>query len=266
MKKTIILFLALLAGFASVKGQDDEIKLPTVIPPSPEVAALLKFVDIPISQYTGATQMPIAMGTLAKGSIQVPISINYHSSGIRVDEVASRVGLGWALSAGGVVSRTVMGKADEGDLGYFSSDIDEFFLSNGNPNEDFECIESDSDPVAIARFEKLKRLATGQSDAEPDLFNYSLPNGKSGKFLFDRNRVIHKFEENDIKIENPFSNSLQSPTSWKIIDSDGTVYLFDKIEHSYSSSFCDDGGASGGGKRLVRACCNFLAFDTNHFC
>ncbi len=76
----------------------------TQIPPPPDVAALGKFGDIPVGLHTGVPNISIPIYELKSRDITVPISINYHAGGIKVDEIASSVGLGWALNAGGVIS------------------------------------------------------------------------------------------------------------------------------------------------------------------
>ena len=72
-----------------------------VVPPSPSVAALDKFVDIPISKYTGTPNINIPIWTAEGRSLSVPISLSYHASGVRVDKLPGWVGSNWALNAGG---------------------------------------------------------------------------------------------------------------------------------------------------------------------
>ena len=45
--------------------------------------------------------------------------MDYHTGGIKLKEEASNVGLGWALSVGGMISRTINGQDDFGPGGYF---------------------------------------------------------------------------------------------------------------------------------------------------
>lgn len=85
----------LLASF-SVKGQVKEPGWPT-----PNAASLGKYGDIPVSHHTGVTNISIPIYTIQEGDINLPISLDYHSSGIKVDEVASWIGLGWSLNVGG---------------------------------------------------------------------------------------------------------------------------------------------------------------------
>lgn len=89
--------------------------MPTVISPSPTVAALMKFEETPVNNYTGIPDISIPLfssPTLSK-DINLDISLKYHSGGTAVDEKASDVGLGWSLFAGGTISRTVRGLPDE---------------------------------------------------------------------------------------------------------------------------------------------------------
>ncbi|MFY0602299.1 MAG: hypothetical protein JXQ93_00005, partial [Flavobacteriaceae bacterium] len=110
-----------------VYGQE----LPEIIPPSPEAASLGKFTEVPISHYTGVPNISIPIYTINANGISVPIQLSYHARGVQVSEVASRVGLGWALSYGGSFSRQTRGSADESYKGYFenASAIDASFES-----------------------------------------------------------------------------------------------------------------------------------------
>jgi len=87
--------------------------LKNLTPPSPEAASLGKYGETPISLYTGIPQISIPIYELKRRSISVPISISYHASGVKVGEIASSVGLQWALNAGGIITRSVAGLPDD---------------------------------------------------------------------------------------------------------------------------------------------------------
>ncbi|NJL75544.1 MAG: hypothetical protein HC892_11455 [Saprospiraceae bacterium] len=86
-----------------------------VAPTSPEAASLGKYGDFNVNKYTGTANIGIPLYTLAGKTIQVPISLNYNASGLKVDESATWVGMGWALGAGGVITRSMQGLPDQED-------------------------------------------------------------------------------------------------------------------------------------------------------
>lgn len=86
--------------------------LPKIVPPSPNASALALFGAIPVEQYNGTTGISIPLYNMKSGDIEVPISISYNSSGIKVAQEASSVGLGWSISAGGMITRSVVGGVD----------------------------------------------------------------------------------------------------------------------------------------------------------
>ncbi len=97
----------------SLTGGYAQVALPKVMPPSPETAALFKFVDYPVDYSTGVTDISIPLFEVKSGSLSVPISISYHASGRKVTDMTGPVGLGWSLNCGGAISRTIYGKPDE---------------------------------------------------------------------------------------------------------------------------------------------------------
>ena len=113
MKRSSFLTLFLIAIiFVQAKAQDLPSSL-NVIPPSPSVMAMNKFVDIPVSHYTGTPNISVPIYELKMNQLSLPIGLSYHASGLRVEEQASWVGAGWALNAGGNINRTVRGLPDE---------------------------------------------------------------------------------------------------------------------------------------------------------
>src|SRR6185503_6553790 len=50
---------------------------------------------------------------LKAGGIQVPISLSYHTSGVKPGDPSIPVGLGWVINPGGRVTRKQLSYADE---------------------------------------------------------------------------------------------------------------------------------------------------------
>ncbi|MEM0939209.1 MAG: hypothetical protein AAGI25_05375, partial [Bacteroidota bacterium] len=119
----------------------------------------------PVSLFTGTTSMnvPLYTATNSAGS-GVPVMLQYHAGGIKVNEIAGPVGLGWNLVAGGSITRVIRGVPDE-----YASMVD--------------------DPWTITG-EKLNRIIDGTTDSEKDLIYFSIP-GASGKLIFSGN--VHEY-------------------------------------------------------------------------
>ena len=79
----------------------------SVIPPSPEVASLIKYIDVPVSHFTGQPQIEIPIYTITEGSLSVPISLSYRGGGVKQNELPGIISKGWTLMAGMTISRTV---------------------------------------------------------------------------------------------------------------------------------------------------------------
>lgn len=136
--------------------------MPKPVPASPNAASLGKFGDYQVSHFTGLPSISIPIFEAKSGELSVPITLSYHASGNRPTDVASWVGLGWSLSTGGQVTRTVNGKRDE----------DHYFTHPLN-----------AAPSSCSSFYWLQYASTGVFDTEPDVFSYSYPGG-GGKFIF----------------------------------------------------------------------------------
>src|SRR5690554_4609742 len=120
MRKQIIylwalLFVLLIGTNSYVLAQDpinDPFKIPEFVPKSPEVASFQRYGDIPVSNYTGVPNIGISIHTVKLKDLQVPISLSYHAGGIKVDQEATFVGLGWNLAAGGNITLNPKGSVD----------------------------------------------------------------------------------------------------------------------------------------------------------
>jgi hypothetical protein len=193
-------------------AQSAETFRPNIIPPSPEAAALGKFGDVPVDLYTGSPSISIPIWNLKSREIEVPINVSYHASGIKVDEVSSNVGLGWALSAGGLISRTVMGKVD----GQAQFERVPF------PEELIQDINNDGSYDFLPRYHTYgQAVVGGTTDTEPDIYSYNI-GSKSGKFIFDHEGQIHL-----IPFENLRVSAETDRSKFYIIDEQGWKYTFE---------------------------------------
>lgn len=225
MRKAILLHLLLILFSRALFGQDNQDFFSAnanIVPPSPAASSLGKYGEYPVSLYTGLPQIDIPLYEVGTNSVKVPISVSYHASGIKVGEVGSSVGLGWALNAGGVITRTVEGLPDELNLPTFKG-----FLSQGNqPATDL------LDPTNPDDYARMQALAKGTLDWQPDQFFYNF-NGHSGEFVLSSvDGRPHTIPYENIKIEG-------SPTTnWTITTEDGTKYIFSQTESITYSSTC----------------------------
>ncbi|MCW3467014.1 hypothetical protein [Chitinophaga nivalis] len=105
-----LLHIVVLSCFA----QDPALYKPAnFAPPSPDVANLAKFSLIPLTHYNGLANIGIPLYKIKTRDLELPVSLSYHSGGNKVEDVASSVGLGWALQTGGSITVSVQGIPDE---------------------------------------------------------------------------------------------------------------------------------------------------------
>jgi len=195
--------------------------LPNVAPVSSEAYSLGKFGEWPVSLYTGLANIEIPIYQLKIGSFALPVQLSYHSGGIKVDEVPSWVGTGWALNAGGAITRSIVGLADDGPNGFLSKNRrNEFLQSSYNLNDP-------NDYVA------LRKASEGLIDTEPDIFYYNFA-GRSGKFYFDKQGNFQAIPVNSLKLlVSPLTNSFSSiDKHWEIADEEGNVFYFGSFDYA----------------------------------
>ena len=236
MKRMLLAILMSLLPFGVTFSQDYKAHLDRIIPPSPDAAALAKYAMIPVSHYTGVPNISIPLYNLEGRHLNLPISLNYHSSGIQVDETASWVGLGWTLSAGGVVTRTVRGTPDFSQF----SNWGDGYCSDGFDLPQTDDLNDLNFWAAGLEQEDLHGLLTGDYDGLPDLYTFNLP-GYSGKFFINCNaQAVHLLNHQNVKIvANPtmVGNNAEI-LSFEITTPDGNRYYFEDAELTTASTEC----------------------------
>lgn len=200
MKKGLILLIFILFNFYVI-GQNS-IDLKNVIPPSPNVSSLIKFTDWPVDLYTGTVPVNIPLYTINLNDYKIDLSLSYHTSGIRVDEISSDIGLGWNLNAGGCISRSVRGIADEWTSGFFE-------FRNNFPNRDDLLDWSGSFTEQYS--DLMRQVENGAMDTEHDLFSFNAL-GISFKFFFDGQGKIYTQPYKGINLTADFASKTFTAT------------------------------------------------------
>ncbi|MBS1669105.1 MAG: RHS repeat protein [Bacteroidetes bacterium] len=199
-------------------------------------------VNIGVDKYSGTAQVHIPICELASKELSIPVSLDYvDGRGVRTQEYASQVGLGWKINAGGSISRVVRGFPDEQPNGYLgtgqwgqkvytgytTSGYTNFFttLYNISPSYDYMFSglnEPNGEPTV---------------DGEPDLFNISTP-FFNFQFVFDQNGnpVFSNYTGYKIIPTNIYNSSNYTSSSFQIIDDKGNQFYFGNTINSTESS------------------------------
>jgi YD repeat-containing protein len=212
MKKYILFSLLFIQYMV---GQE----LPKVVPLSPEASSLFKFMEVPVSLYAGTQSTTIPLLEINTGGLNIPITLSYSSRGVQVSETASRVGIGWTLNYGGMISRQIRGRADESSSNPTSSPS--YYQNVNTRNTDYNY-----------------QINNNLYDYYPDKYMIN-SNFYSGEFFIDKNEsniVTQKYS--DIMIYSHIGNS--GYEKFSVIDNCGNSYVFGgKDAHSYYSNEYD---------------------------
>lgn len=205
-KKVFILITLLITILTSFASEDPNgsvgIKLENIALPSPDAASLGIFGNVSSGLYTGASQVSIPLYEINSSNVKVPIGLNYSTNGVRVDQIASWVGLGWNLSAGGVITRVVKDEPDMESPVYYP-------------------LEMSTTSEATGRW--VEQAYDFMFDNQPDIFYYNFP-GHSGKFVLDEYMNPYTIPYENIIISH-FLDEYNYKT-FKVVTPDGVIFLF----------------------------------------
>lgn len=222
---SIMIGTASLLSFAVAQTTPPPVRL-DVFPPTPNAAAIQKFGDIPVNYSSGIPSISVPIHSYqGNNSLASKISIDYHAGGIRVEEVASDVGIGWSLNGVYTVSRTVRGLPDDlGQTGYF-------YVGSLQPPTHYYHPQGCNDDILQSSgllCDSAVRFYKNIYDGQADLFSFTI-NGKSGKFIFGRNGDVVLIPQSKIKIKRILRQPATTFTNllgFVITDTDGSEYQF----------------------------------------
>lgn len=234
------------------------------MPKSPEISSLMKYGDIPVSEYTGTPNISIPIYTVKSGILSLPIELSYHGSGIKVNQEATWVGLGWDLNVGGTISYIPVNKNDQNTIPCYllpwnARDTIINYLKNGlseHVNDGLvikhEDIKFKYDSVlyegsllmksfyehfwTLQQFSgatpaSVMELLFFDTNTTCDMFNVNLPTC-SFKFYFHPkdNSIVFVGKKNKCKVEFDSSHN-----TFQVTDESGIKYLFETTEKDYNN-------------------------------
>lgn len=222
MRRIYLLSIVLLEALNGINAQKStELDFKTPMPP--ESYQFKKRLVNNVSLYTGQPSISIPLYTINLDGLEIPISISYNTGGIKTDEEATFLGLGWSLNIGGEISRTNHGAPDENYLmttlynqpnaGIGSLKTPSVTGFTGN-YVDFCSGNVFAQMIPYANFYKnayysSDPLSSYESfDARPDEFYYNMPEGHSGKLMYSQKKSkFISIPYDDIKTEYVLSNT-----------------------------------------------------------
>lgn len=210
MRKYILFLTMILQGVIFAQTATE---IPNFQPKSPEAAAFLKYGDYPVDLSTGVPNISIPIYTIKSGAYELPLSLSYHASGIKVDEESSWVGLGWNLNFGAQIILDVRDAPDEYNVNTYDS------IPNAN---DVSTYISD---YPINGYYQNYMINLRHESWVRDVYNFSSPTA-SGKFIIDKLSPfeVTVYPPDSFKVE--YIGGSSSAKRFKITDTGGNQYIF----------------------------------------
>lgn len=229
MKKRLIvlLFLFSLCSFAQ---ETDGFSIPSYAAKTPEAAAFLKYGEYPVNLSTGVPNISIPLYTVQIPGYTLPITLDYHASGIKVEQEATWVGLGWNLNYGAQIILNVQEEVDQNlTMPYEMPDINA--LTQYYSNHPHQFIGGE---IAYQQLDKSRIR---------DVYQFSSPTASGSFYIRDNSPMdIVVFPPQAFKVEmNP-----EQGVRFKITDPSGNIYRFhhwpeyNAIERSYRTETFHD--------------------------
>lgn len=186
------------------------------LPKSPEVKGLFEFSPFPVDHSSGAANIDIPLYTIESGRIKIPISASYHTGGIRVQDIASMIGLGWNLNFG----YCVQVNDEETKIYPYSTKV----------------YKNETQALAATNrgnywMEEMVNSVNGYYPSRHAIYDFNC-GAFSGTFFYDDNDQLRLISPNHhAKIEainyGPTANHMNG---FKITSADGIEYIFNKRE------------------------------------
>jgi hypothetical protein len=209
-----------------------------------------------VNLQTGSANfsLPVFNWDDSKSNLSTGIAISYTSgSGLRVNDVASNIGQGWNLIAGGVITRLQQGEPDD----QYPRTGGVADISKYPPGILYATVDAFAGcPTSLTQYpifgwqgQLYSQHNVIAEDKQLDYFSFQF-NGKAGMFVLDPTHIGTALSLGDSKMKITFledANLVNEGirtriTSFKIEDVDGLVYKFTKhgLTKVLEAQYCDE--------------------------
>lgn len=219
MKKIYILLLFMLGELSVAYAQHESPQLPDYLPPSPLSQKMMRYGEHQPSLSTGAVNVTIPLYNIQVNDFSLPLSLNYYTNGIKLEDIPHPIGYGWSLQPAFRITRTVMGRPDGDKYPLFNEKIE------GNDHRDFIYGKS----ALTLSYDGPSRYGyANEIDTRYDLFSVNLPH-ETFRFIID------KAENGNWIVTTDGSACKVQFTLDEIIvtDDNGIIYVFNIKEYAY---------------------------------
>jgi len=173
---------------------------------TPESFKFGTYGNIPLGLFIGSPNIDIPITNFSSGDINLPISLNYSSNGIKIDDTNGSVGLGWKFINAGIITRIIRDMPDE-------------LNTQGTTETPDIATLGLNDPTVI---NYLTLCQNDDFDSESDLYLANF-GGKNLKFIIKKNGDIIQLEKSGCKI-------IKNNGGFMVTTEDGTEYTFNITE------------------------------------
>ncbi|MBR3074203.1 MAG: hypothetical protein IKH11_00410, partial [Bacteroidales bacterium] len=188
-------------------------QIENTLPPSPGAASAVKYADVTFNPGTGMASFQVPVYELQGRHLRIPVSLCYQSGGVKVDEIPGVAGLGWALEAGGVLTRDIVYMPDEySNWGFYEWPSEELMENMNAPGYINETMAF------------LKRVLWRQKDTQADRYSYNVC-GLHGTFILTPEREVEHLTGDGVLVKLNASD-----LTFTLIGPDGTQYCMTAIE------------------------------------
>lgn len=244
------IFTLLSIAFAVQAFSQIKKTIPEMTVASPEIASLGRYGDMDVDHYTGTANVSVPLHTIDFAGLQIPINLSYNTGGIKVDQEATWVGLGWNLSAQPTITRQINGLSDINEGSLMTSELTGYpYTSVAFP----EYAYGVSDDLKMAIDSNIKNFfdynikqGTNSFDTQPDIFSVNLF-GESVKFVltqkaFNNGVIEGKSLNPDYRVKITFDEQNKNFT---VTNDKGFVFYFDVKEFSITGAATSNEGEVG---------------------
>lgn len=213
------------AGSVCAQGVGDILSATPASGPGGSTPSSIEVVaGIPISLSTGTAYPSLPLYTLPGRRLSQPIGLTYNGQGVQVTGVASEVGTGWELQAGGKITCEVKGQPDESRTDNLN------WIAQMYADHSYRDIMRD----------KLCNGGNDYPDTEHDVYHVSVQS-LSFSFVIDRTTspvTAYALDNRLVRVEPTVAlfSSSRPVTDIKVTDENGTQYYFYQSNRTYVSA------------------------------